>query len=143
MRTKISLVLGRRQPLSPETALGCLSTNLAVPGSGSLLAGRISGYPQLAMALGGMVMTFVCGARFVAWSVSHWSDFQAPDADPILTLTNLWLAARWPLLGIGCFAFGWLWALFTSFDIVREAKRNHLPDQPPILKPAAESSDTH
>ena len=51
---KISLALGPRRPLSRQTAWGCLTTNLALPGAGSLVAGRVSGYPQLALGVGGM-----------------------------------------------------------------------------------------
>ena len=54
MRTKISLALGQRQALSRQTAWGCFTTNLALPGFGSLVAGRISGYFQVALAMVGL-----------------------------------------------------------------------------------------
>lgn len=133
MPTKISLALGRRRTLSPETALGCLSSNLAVPGSGSLLAGRISGYGQLLLAVGGLVMSLLFGARFVVWCLRNWSAVQDRDADPIITLTNLWLASRWALLGFALFGIGWVWGLITSLHIVREAKQGARPPEPPIL----------
>ena len=72
---KISLALGPRQPLSRQTAWGYLTSNLALPGSGSLLAGRISGYAQLALGLGGLLMTVVFGLRFMLWyfAIGHGS----------------------------------------------------------------------
>ena len=65
MPTKVSLALGPRRPLSRQTAWGCFTTNLAMPGFGSLVAGRISGYAQAALTIGGMVLTMVFGARFI------------------------------------------------------------------------------
>ena len=130
---KISLALGQRQTLSRQTAWGCLTTNLAFPGSGSLIAGYRSGYFQAALAIGGMLITGVFGIRFIAWYLSNWSKFFGPQADPFPLMGEMWLRIRWALAGIGVFALGGLWALTTSLRIVNEAKKGAPPSAPPPL----------
>lgn len=127
---KISLALGRRGPLSRQTAWGCLTSNLALPGAGSLVAGRISGYAQLALAMVGMVLTVVCGVRFMTWYFAHWSQLNK-EQDPLEAFGALWMAGRWAFLGIGVFAFGWLWGLATGLNLVQQAKRTEPPPMPP------------
>jgi hypothetical protein len=105
-----------------------------MPGFGSLLAGRVSGYPQAALMLIGLLLTVVCGVRFIAWRLDHWSQVQDPQADPLANLMEMWLAVRWSLLGVGIFGFGWLWSLFTSLDILREAKKSESARVPPRLR---------
>jgi hypothetical protein len=130
---KISLVLGARQPLSRQTAWGCLTANLAMPGFGSLAAGIPSGYVQLALGLGGMALTLFGGVRFFFWYLANWSQLSSPEADPIASLRELWLAVRWPLLGIGLFLGALLWALFTSLRLLQAARRNERAAGPPPL----------
>jgi hypothetical protein len=131
---KISLAPGPRQALSPQTAWGCLTTNLAVPGFGSLLAGRAIGYLQAVLGLIGLALTLGFGIRFFWWFFRNWSRMQDPAADPMAVLGELWQAVRWPLLGIGLFAVSWLWALGTSWTIVREARRAQAESRPPVLE---------
>jgi hypothetical protein len=105
-------------------------SNLALPGLGSLMAGRISGYPQLLLALAGMVFTVTSGTRFVFWYIANWSRLQNPDADPFTTLGELWNELRWPVAGMGIFGAALLWALITSLTILREARaREQASDQ--------------
>ena len=129
---KISLALGPRQTLSRQTAWGCLTTNLALPGFGSLVAGRPSGYLQAVLAVGGMALTALYGVRFIAWYLANWSRLLGDQADPFSTFGDLWLKLRWVLLSFFLFGLGWFWALLTSLAIVREAKKGSLP---PALKP--------
>lgn len=131
---KISLALGPRRTLSPQTAWGCLTTNLAVPGFGSLLAGRPIGYLQAILGLLGLAVTLGFGIRFCWWFFENWSRMQDPAADPVVVLAELWRTVRWPLLGIGLFAVSWLWALGTSWTIVREARRAQAESRPPVLE---------
>src|SRR5215204_2353846 len=119
---KISLGLGPRQPLNRQTAWGCLTTNLAIPGMGSLVAGRRVGYPQLAIAIVAMFLTVVFSARFVSWLLANWSRVYNSDADPVTALAEMWRALRWALFSIGAFCFSWVWALLTSLQIVNSAK---------------------
>jgi hypothetical protein len=129
---KISLALGSRHPLSPQTAWGCLTTNLALPGFGSLMAGRTTGYVQGLLGVGGLVLTMVFGLRFIVWYFANWARIQDPG-DSFEMLHDLWLALRWALAGMAIFAAAWLWALFTSIAIVRDAKRAEARRVPPRL----------
>ncbi len=133
MPMKISLALGPRQPLSGQTAWGCLTTNLMLPGAGSLMAGRVSGYGQLALATGGLALTALFGLRFILWYLANWRSFNQPQADPLEGLSQMWLVLRWPLLGIGIFLAGWLWALVTSIQIIRSARKAEQGNVPPRL----------
>ena len=72
MRMKISLALGKTRSLSRETALSCLTANLAMPGTGSLAAGRRSGYIELLLSFIGVVLTLVFGTRFLIWFAKNW-----------------------------------------------------------------------
>jgi hypothetical protein len=132
---KISLALGPRQKLSRQTAWGCFTTNLAVPGFGSLMAGRISGYFQAALAFGGLALTLIFGARFFTWYVTNWSRLQSQDGDPFGALGEMWEAAKWPLLGMLVFGAGWLWGLATGWSIVHAAKKEETSNPPPKLGP--------
>jgi hypothetical protein len=131
MLMKISLALGERRPLSRQTAWGCLTANMALPGSGSLPAGRISGYPQLLFAIVGTVLTTVFGVRLLLWMLANWARLRDPAADHREIFLQMWLVLRWALLGMGLFAVSWLWALATGYDIVRSA-RNETPAPPKL-----------
>lgn len=133
MRMKVSLALGPRQPLSRQTAWGCLTTNLAMPGFGSLVAGRVSGYAQAALTIGGMILTMIFGARFIWWYVANWSRFHESEADPTAALGEMWQFLKWPLVGFGMFGVGWLWALATGLQIVSSARKDQSPKVPPRL----------
>ena len=129
MRMKISLALGERRPLSRQTAWGCFTANIAMPGSGSLMAGRRSGYPQLLLALSGMVVSIIFGLRALFWMLSNWSRLHDPSADPFAAFGEMLAVLRWAILGLGIFALGWLWALSTGYAIIRSAK-NDAPAPP-------------
>lgn len=118
--------------LDRSTAWGCLTSNLALPGSGSLLAGRVIGYFQIVVALLGLAVTFIFGLHFLVWSVTHWSQMHDETADPLDRLRDLWLGVRWALLGMGVFAASWLWALISSLGILRGAVRSRSPSPPPV-----------
>jgi len=118
---KISLALGPRQPLSRQTAWGCFTSNLALPGFGSLAAGRKVGYFQAALTIIGMGFTLLFGVRFIFWTLSNWARLHDPLGDQIAALGEMWLHVRWAMVGIGIFALGWLWALTTSMSILGSA----------------------
>ena len=120
---KISLALGPRQPLSRQTAWGCLTSNLALPGSGSLLAGRRSGYGQLALAMAGLLMITILGLRFILWALANWSRLHAPEADPVESLLEIWLHLRLAFVGFGIALIAWIWALLTSLSILDSARK--------------------
>ena len=131
---KISLALGPRQALSRQTAWGCLTTNLALPGFGSLVAGRRAGYLQAALALGGMALTCGFGIHFMIWAAANWSSLHGDEVDPFDALARMWVGMRWAVAGMGLFALGWVWALGTSFQIVREATLSEDRATPPRLE---------
>jgi hypothetical protein len=131
MPMKISLALGERRHLSRQTAWGCLTTNLAMPGFGSLMAGRISGYPQVVLTLGGMVLTMIFGVRALLWMLANWSRLHDPASDQFAIFGEMWTVLRWALLGMALFGLGWLWALGSSYGIVRSAK-NDAPAPPKL-----------
>jgi hypothetical protein len=126
---KISLALGKARSLSRETAWTCFTANLALPGSGSLAAGRRSGYLELFLALVGAVLTTIFGVRFLIWYLQHWRTLNGPDADPIETFRDIWLASRWALVGILFFLVAIGWSFLTSMQILRSARK------PPRLVP--------
>jgi len=130
---KISLALGNRDALTPQTARGCAGTNLALPGFGSLMAGRAVGYPQAVLTLVAFVLTLLFGVKFIVWGLKNWSALQDPLADPVETWLALWRGARWALLGIAMFAANWLWALATNIKILRAAASNERAAKPPKL----------
>ena len=131
---KISLALGERRPLDRQTAWGCFTGNLAVPGAGSLIAGRISGYAQLLLGLAGLTLTSVFGVQFILWFFAKYSHMQSGDADPFQTMTDMWHAGRWAFLGILIFGFAWIWGLITGLMIVASSK--------PVA-PGPRSPETH
>jgi hypothetical protein len=129
MRMKISLALGKTRNISRETALSCLTANLAMPGTGSLAAGRRSGYIELLLSFIGVVLTLVFGTRFLIWFAKNWGSLHNQDADPFATFSGTWVAGRWAFLGIFIFLIAILWSLVTSMQILRSARK------PPRLVP--------
>jgi hypothetical protein len=130
---KISLALGERRPVSRQTAWGFLTSNIALPGSGSLMAGRKSGYPQLVLGIGGMVLTLIFGVRALVWILANWSRTRDPAVDQFAVMGEMWSVLRWAFLGMAVFGLGWLWALVTSYAIVHTAKTDS--PAPPRLGP--------
>jgi len=128
---KLSLTLGTPRPLSRAEAWGCVTANLAVPGSGSLAAGRPAGYFQMALTLIGFIITVVCAAGFFRWYFAHASQIsQTQQEDPVGAFLSLWRAARWPLLGMAVFFFALAWAGITSFQIVQAQRKDSTPPRP-------------
>jgi hypothetical protein len=107
-----------------QKAQGCMATNLALPGLGSLAGGKKIGVLQLALCLASFAITLGFGARFIFWSLANWSEYHGANADmdPFKPLLDLWRQARWPLLGIALFGISWFWALLTSRALLAESK---------------------
>jgi hypothetical protein len=104
-----------------------------MPGAGSLVAGRISGYAQFALAVGGMVLTLLFGGRFILWYFANWDRFHAGDTDPMEAFREMWVVLRWAALGFALFILSWLWALATSLQILLAAKEGNSAEVPPRL----------
>jgi len=124
-------------PVNPETSVkeiarGCLTANLAIPGMGSLVGGRKVGYAQLSVCFTGFGLTLVSGVHCIYWTLAHWEELHDPNLiDPFAALREVFLHMRWPLLGIALFIAAWLWALMTSYSLLRIATSA----APPTLKP--------
>jgi len=131
---KISLALGRGGPLSRSTAWGCLTSNLALPGTGSLMAGRRVGYPQLLLATVGFLLTVLTAVPFLKWYFENYSRLRSGTDDPFSALGELFRAMRYPLLGIGIFLVAGIWALLTSLAIVQNAREAERKSEPPRLQ---------
>jgi hypothetical protein len=134
MRMKISLALGKTPVLSRETALSCLTANLALPGSGSLAAGRRSGYLELLLASIGVVLTLVFGTRFLIWFAQNWNSLHNQDDDPLAVFSGMWMAGRWAFLGIFIFLIALCWSLLTSLQILRSARKPPRLAPPPLAR---------
>ena|SRR5438874_4346522 len=129
---KISLALGPRRPLDRTTAWGCLTANLAVPGCGSLVSGRVSGYFQMALAIIGVALTTVFGLKFIVWHANNWADLQLTQPDMAENFQELWRHLRPACVGLVVFLAGMLWALASSISILIESKKAQSAG-PPLL----------
>lgn len=112
------------KPLSRAKARNYVLINqLATPGLGSCMAGRwVAGIGQLLLAVAGCIMIvgwFVLVARN---TYALWFN----DAEPKPTA---WLGGA----GALTFLASWLWALLTSFQILRSAETNGPAKEPPRL----------
>jgi len=125
---KLHLTLAKPRPLSRAEAWGCVTANLAVPGSGSLAAGRAAGYVQMAVYFTGFIMTIVCGASFFHWYFANAKQInQSQQDDPVGSLLAIWQAARWALFGIAIFIIALGWAAMTSYQIVQAQRKDAVP----------------
>lgn len=102
--------------------MSCLTANLALPGSGSLAAGRRSGYAELLLGFVGVVLTVLFGTRFLIWFAQNWNLLHNQDADPVTVFSSMWMGGRWAFLGILIFLIAVLWSLLTSLQILRSAR---------------------
>ena len=125
---KITLALGPARPLSRSEARGCLTANLALPGSGSLVAGRAVGYFQMACYLIGFIISLVGAAGFFRWYLANANAMDpSTGADPFGWTLAFWQKLRWPLLGIGICVFALSWAAITSLQIMKANPKDAAP----------------
>ncbi|MGC3961608.1 MAG: hypothetical protein QM813_27900 [Verrucomicrobiota bacterium] len=131
---KFTLRLGDGRHLTRENAWACFSSNLGMPGCGSLLAGRKVGYPQLALALIGFTLTTWFGLKLIVWGFQNLSELLHPTGDPLDTLLALWREGRWALAGLGIFGTAWLWAMLTGLNLLRSTRSQADPGtKPPVI----------
>jgi len=121
------------RPLDRSEAWSCLAANLlALPGLGSVAAGRRAGYAQMALALVGFGLTLLWVGG-LAW---RWAKFGEP---PRMGGWRFWAG----LGGIAAFAAAWAWALGTSLELLRQSREQRpnasaatdpkRPNPPPVL----------
>lgn len=118
MRMKISLVLHPRRPLNRAEAWACFTANLALPGSGSLIAGRWIGYFQILLAFVGLGWSLLRTIQVFVWFLHNYRRINEAS-DPIAGLLEYWHALLQPMIGLGIFAIAIIWAAFTSWSIIR------------------------
>src|ERR1043166_5887290 len=116
MPMKISLALGPRRPLSRQTAWGCFTTNLALPGFGSLIAGHKVGYAQAVLTMTGFVVSVLGAVRLFGWYVTTGRQLQDSE-DPFVYFQQAWLAMRWAVLGLGLFGYAQAVLTMTCFVV--------------------------
>lgn len=137
MLMKIFSAAGQAPPLDRSRALVCVAVNqLATPGLGTIMAGRRVGYPQLAVMVAGFGL-FVAANLWNFYRLFHAAfDPNAELGDP--------LAARfswWRNLGLGLCLAAWLWALWSSLFILRDAQK--LPPLIQRVPPLIREHDDH
>lgn len=105
--------LGKTNALDRPTAWACFVANMIVlPGLGSIIARKRSGYIQAALALIGFGLTIFWGA----WFLSEW-----------FRTKKLPIELEWHLLvgaiGAVIFLIGWVWAFVSGVRIVRGSRK--------------------
>ncbi len=130
---KTSSARATPEPLTAQTAKGCVATNLALPGFGSLMARRAVGYPQAALTVVGFGLTLWFGGRFVIYCLQNWSAVYDPEGDPLEKLTAIWFGVRWAFLGFVLVAASWLWSLTTNSALLHSARPPIASAKPPVL----------
>jgi hypothetical protein len=108
-----------------ERAWGVVIMNqLALPGFGTVMAGRKVGYAQLCLSVSG----FICFTLFLFFAIPHLGELlrlrasAADDPDAALDVLSTWLP--WLLLsftGITLWVTAWLWAWTTSAKTLKSA----------------------
>ena len=100
------------QPLTRTKATICATLNLLVlPGLGTLIAGRRNGWPQAVLAVVGFSLN-------LAWAAWFFAVLLRSEQLPEDLTAHIWVA----LSGVALFLIGWLWALASSFNILRSAR---------------------
>jgi hypothetical protein len=96
--------------------------NMAIPGTGTLLSGRVVGYAQLVIYFLALTLTLIFGLRFIIWCLNNWSRIYGDQSDIYNTWSEIWQKLKWALVGIGTFLISWVWALASSLAILAESK---------------------
>ena len=125
---KGSFKLRPRRILSRGEAWACFTANLALPGSGSLAAGRAVGYWQMAASFIAFGVSVVTAIPMLEWAMSGGAAaMQSPSGDPFQQMADLWQHARWPLVGTCLFVASIAWATMTSMAILAESPKERIP----------------
>lgn len=117
--------LSPSRPLTHEEAKGCFAANLALPGSGSLAAGRAVGYVQLTVTVAAFIVT--CGGAVIMLRWLLATGGPNPNGDPIINLVDVWRHARWGIFGLGIFLVAFVWGMITGWQILAASPKNPTP----------------
>jgi H+/gluconate symporter-like permease len=123
----VKFALASKGPANRSEAWACVTANLALPGSGSLAAGKSIGYYQLALAAIGFIISIVTGIHLLEWMLQNWTRINEATGDPFDNLITMWREIRWPLAGLGIFIASLLWAGMTSMQILSAHPKNPVP----------------
>lgn len=102
-----------------------VANQLALPGLGTVMAGRKIGYVQLLFSVSGFILT----TAFLIWALPNIGDWIPPSSDENVVIANFEKWKTWFIVaatGIALFFVGWCMALFSSRSIVR----NHQQTEP-------------
>ena len=116
-----------RPPLSEVKAWTYLGVNLlATPGLGSVWGGRPrAGRGQLFFSVTGFCLIVSFIFKF-SLNISE-AEISGTPASPV--------AAGWWQGGVLAFGMGWLWSLFTSISLVRQARKDAVRVPPKLAVP--------
>lgn len=115
MRMSPSSTGGSPPPPDPAKAWGLAAANVLLwPGLGTALARRWSGLLQMGLSGGGLVMALVGLIGFYGRWINT-TEFPGWRDRYILSF----------IVGMGLFTITWLWALVSSIQIIRAARRTH------------------
>ncbi|MGN6552304.1 MAG: hypothetical protein ACTHLW_01020 [Verrucomicrobiota bacterium] len=113
------------KPLTSTTARNCFIVNqFATPGLGSVMGGRfVAGVGQILLAIVGFLLVIAWFALTINESYKLMDSVGEPKS-------YTWLG----IIGGIAFSASWLWALVSSIQLFREARRNETGAPPPIPK---------
>lgn len=123
----MKFVLATKGPGNRTEAWACVMANLALPGSGSLAAGKPIGYYQLGVTAFGFIVSVVTGIHLLQWMLGNWARINDSTGDPVANLVVIWQEIKWPLAGLAIFAMALLWAGITSLQILAAHPKNPVP----------------
>lgn len=104
-----------RRPLDERTAWACFIANqLLWPGLGGAALREVDGFLQMLMSLGAGVVAIVAGVRVISAVIGG----QMGE--------ELWPLWRQMVQGLVVFGLSWLWSLWSSFRLLREARSGRL-----------------
>ena len=125
----VKLVLASRAkgPANRTEAWACLTANLALPGSGSLAAGKPIGYYQLALAAVGFILSVATGIHLMEWMLENWTRVNQSTGDPVENWQpyGVKYGGRWRAWVFS--ALSLLWAAITSLQILSAHPKNPVP----------------
>jgi hypothetical protein len=124
---KLTLASRAKGPANRTEAWACLTANLALPGSGSLAAGKSVGYCQLALALAGFILSVATGIHLLEWMLANWTKMNQSTGDPLETLLTIWHEIKWPLAGLGIFVVALIWSVMTSMQLLSAHPKTPVP----------------
>lgn len=116
-----------KKPLTCDSARNAALVNLlATPGLGTIMLGKLAvGLAQLGLALAGFFFV-------LAWFVSLMVQYYGQISGDVKIKSVAWIG----LVGAFLFIAAWIWALITSINLIRQARRETTSQAPPpVISP--------